>query len=145
MKKTFKNHDLLTLQLECADIIGQTDDSTLKFYMTALFEKASDLLKPFNKLKEELFKKYGTENSKGELQVKKYEVDIPEELSDEERAEMEKVLEPREEFIKFKAEHDKLIEIEIPVDYHPINISIFQGFKTAGNYPTVMKFTDLRV
>jgi len=132
MELTIKNGDLLTLQNEINSVLPKTKNTVLKFYLTALFEKSIDALKPFNKLKEGIIKEYGTEEENGNVSIKQFKTEG---------------LDPRfakesdltEEFKKYL----ELINQETTISYKTIPVKEFDKIESDEVYIILNKFVNL--
>ena len=132
MELTIKNGDLLTLQSEINSVLPKTKNTVLKFYLTALFEKSNDALKPFNKLKEEFIKEYGTNDGQGNISIKQFNSD-----NIDPRFATESDL--TEEFKKYL----ELINQETTISYKTIPVKEFEKIESDDVYVVLNKFVNL--
>lgn len=123
-----KNGELINLQYEISDVITKSKSFVSKFHINTLLEQISPSLKTYNKVHEELVKKYGTEGENGNVQVQEF-VDSNAE---------EKI--QTEEFKSFYKEYVDILNQEVDIQYTPLKIDTFKDLDTDKFYPVLFKF-----
>jgi hypothetical protein len=60
---TLKLDEVLALNMELAEMLREPEVSfTTKYHLVKLFERTKEIVKPFNQMKLDIFKKYGSED-----------------------------------------------------------------------------------
>lgn len=131
MNLTLKNGDLLNLQQEINNLIPGIKSLKLKFYLTDLFEKSSNSLKTFNKLKEELIKEKGEEVEGGGYKLNQFKPGVDQATATEEDLTDE-----------FK-DYLELLSQDVDITFASIPVDLFESIETDVNYPTLIKFVKL--
>jgi hypothetical protein len=126
------NSELTTLLQEINGAIPQISKEggqPLKFNLAVLFQKATDALKPFEKLKEEFIKEKGTSTEDGGYTLKqlKYETLPP---SDNNFT---------DEFKEFL----ELLNQKVEITFKKIPVSYFEKLNSEAVYPILSKFVEL--
>lgn len=132
MKLELTNNELTTLLQEinsAIPLISKVGGQPLKFNLAVLFQKASEALKPFDKLKEEFLKEKGTPTENGGYTLKQliYETLPP---TDDNFT---------EEFKEFL----ELLNQKVDITFKMIPISYFETLHSESVYPVLSKFVEL--
>ena len=132
MKLELTNNELTSLLQEINGAIPQISKEggqPLKFTLTVLFQKATDALKPFDKLKEEFIKEKGIPSDNGGYSLKQ--------LKDES-------LPPTDDNLtdNFK-EFLELLNQKTEITFKMIPVSYFEKLNSDAVYPILSKFVEL--
>jgi hypothetical protein len=132
MKLELTNNELTGLQQEIQNAlpkINKEGGQPLKFHLTVLYEKASESLKPFNKLKEEFIKEKGTQTEDGGYTLQQYkDISLP----------------PTENnFTEEFKEFTELLNEKTEITFKLIPISYFEKLNSEAIYPILSKFVEL--
>lgn len=125
-----KNTELISLEAEIGHLLSFELSVYTKYLLTILYQNANAKLKPFVDLQQELIKKYGKEDEKGQISIQRFVLDDAGKATDKEA----------EPFTSFVSEIDAVAEHEVEIEYTPIDASILKDIKSDKNYPFLYKF-----
>jgi hypothetical protein len=132
MKLELTNSELTTLLQEINGALPQISKEggqPLKFHLAVLFQKATDVLKPFEKLKEEFIKEKGEPSDNGGYSLKQ--------LKDE-------TLPPSDDnFTDDFKEFLELLNQKVEISFKMIPVSYFEKLNSESIYPVLSKFVEL--
>ena len=147
MNLQLKNADLLNVQQEINSLLSskikiRLDDGSileqpvvkslkLKFYLIDLLQKTTDLLKPFNSLKDELIKEKGTPIENGGFKLNQFK----------EGADLNAITE-NDLTDEFK-DYLELANQTVDITFASIPVELFEAVETENVYPTLLKFVKL--
>ena len=116
-----------------AGLLAEKLKLTTKYWLTELSKKVIAEKATVESLKEELIKKHGETDEKGNVGISMY-IDI---VKDEEGNIIEGKNNPK--FIEFQNEFNMLLQEEKELEYKPVQLSELENIESDGNYPTFFK------
>jgi hypothetical protein len=131
--------DLIAKELRKVDDLGKqiNPDFLPKFHIATLSRSIEGAMKTFNDMRNEIIKKYGVEDEKGNVSVKQFvEGTEPVESPEEGRPSPQVT----EEFKSFLKDIKDLSDQEVEVSITDIPVAVFEKVKTDNFYPTFYKF-----
>ena len=131
MQITLTNGEILTLQAEINTVLQITKKTVARFYLTSLFEKTTDALKPFTKVKEDLIKEKATKDDEGNMVIKQYKEGV-----DPKNATEADLTEGFKEYLE-------LLKLDATLEVKPIPVSNFEGLESDAIFPILTKFIEL--
>ena len=145
-----KLHEYYSLDSEINGVVNNQTGETLvegllkekisfvtKYWLTDLSEKVSKEKQAVEKLKEELIKKYGTEDKEGNISIPMW--------INEEKDEDGNIVnaEPNPTFVKFQEDFNSLLQEEKEIEYHAFKLEDFTNVTTDSNYKTFYKLIQI--
>lgn len=145
-----KLHEYYSLDSEINGVVNNQTGETLvegllkekisfvtKYWLTDLAEKTSKEKQSIEKLKEELIKKYGTEDKEGNISIPMW--------INEEKDEDGNIVnaEPNPTFVKFQEDFNSLLQEEKEIEYHAFKLEDFANVTTDSNYKTFYKLIQI--
>ena len=112
---------------------------TTKYWLHDLNKKVAAEKESVEKLKEELIKKYGTEDK--ENSAISIPVLINEQVDDETKEVVSREVNP--DFVKFQNDFNALLGEERELEYHAFKLEEFDGVETEGVYNTFFKLVKV--
>jgi hypothetical protein len=104
-----------------------------KYWLTDLAKKINTEKESIDKLREELIKKYGTEEN-GNISIPLY---VNEVIDDETKEVVSREINPN--FVKFQEDFNLLLQEERELEYHSFKLEEFENVETEGIYTTFFK------
>jgi hypothetical protein len=145
-KVTLKLHEFYALEAELNGVVNNQTGEVLskgllsekiklstKYWLTELGKKVSEEKTAVEKLKEELIKKYGTEDEKGGISIPMY-INI---VTNEEGEVTGRDINPK--FVEFQNEFNALLQEEKEVEYKEFKLAEFDSVESEGVYVTFFK------
>ena len=145
-KVTLKLHEFYALEAELNGVVNNQTGEVLskgllsekiklstKYWLTELGKKVSEEKTAVEKLKEELIKKYGTEDEKGGISIPMY-INI---VTNEEGEVTSRDVNPK--FVEFQNEFNALLQEEKEVEYKEFKLAEFDSVESEGVYITFFK------
>ena len=145
-KVTLKLHEFYALEAELNGVVNNQTGEVLskgllsekiklstKYWLTELGKKVSEEKTAVEKLKEELIKKYGTEDEKGGISIPMY-INI---VTNEEGEVTSRDINPK--FVEFQNEFNALLQEEKEVEYKEFKLAEFDSVESEGVYVTFFK------
>jgi hypothetical protein len=145
-KVTLKLHEFYALEAELNGVVNNQTGEVLskgllsekiklstKYWLTELGKKVSEEKTAVEKLKEELIKKYGTEDEKGGISIPMY-INI---VTNEEGEVTGRDINPK--FVEFQNEFNALLQEEKEVEYKEFKLADFESVESEGVYVTFFK------
>jgi len=112
---------------------------TTKYWLHDLNKKVAAEKESVEKLKEELIKKYGTEDKEnGAISIPVF---INEQVDDETKEVVSREVNP--DFVKFQNDFNALLGEERELEYHAFKLEEFDGVETEGVYNTFFKLVKV--
>lgn len=145
-KVTLKLHEFYQLEAELNGVVNQQTGEvvskgllseklklSVKYWLTELAKKVSTVKDSVEKLKEDLIKKYGTEDENGSISIPMY-------LNVEKNEEGQAVSgEVNPKFVEFQNEFNDLLKEERELEHKEFKLSDFESIETEGVYVTFFK------
>lgn len=104
-----------------------------KYWLTDLAKKINTEKESIDKIREELVKKYGTEEN-GNIGIPLY---VNEVIDDETKEVVSREINPN--FVKFQEDFNSLLQEERELEYHSFKLEEFENVETEGIYATFFK------
>jgi len=150
-KINLKLHEFYSLEAELSGISNQQTGEVLskgllneklklttKYWMNDLLKKVADVKSDCEKLKQDIIKKHGTEDDKGNISIPFYITNTAEDGSEA------TVQNPA--FIEFQTEFNGLLQETRELEYKQFSIDILDNIDSEGNYPiffSLLKVNEL--
>jgi len=144
---SFRLFELLNLEAELMGVVNQrTGEQILKgllqfelsitdkYWLNDLVNKLGDEKKSIESLREELIKKYGSEDANGNIGISMF-LDEEETLED---GTTQKKINPT--YIEFNTEYGDLLNQEKEFKVYTFPLKNLEGIKTDGSYPLIFKY-----
>lgn len=144
---TFKLFELINLEAELVGIVNtktgeqirkgllqQNISITDKYWLDSLAKQLNEEKETINSLRDELIKKYGTEDANGNIGISMF-LDEEEELED--GTKQKKI---NQTYIDFNNEFGDLLNQEKEFKVYTFPLKNLSGIKTEDSYPLVFKF-----
>ena len=106
-----------------------------KFWLLELNKEVQAIKTTLESLREGLIKKYGTENSEGQIMIPLYEEGS--EVFDEEGKLID--AKPNESYVKFQEEYAELIGEEKELQFTPIPLTVIEKIETDETYSIILQ------
>jgi len=144
---TVKLFEIYSLQSELSGLINQQTGEKIKngildeeiglvakYWINQLNDIVTAEVKTLDSQREELIKKYGSEDEQGGVSLQMVIKEM-----DKDGKEISKI---NPNFAEFNTEFNELLGQEKELSYHPIKLESLKDVKSNNNYPTFFKFVE---